>query len=309
MAGEDYPRNKQEFQERFGSEQDCLDYLIRMRWPSGFVCPGCGSKKAWLHPRKLFECSACGRQTSVTAGTIFQDTHKPLRLWFEVMWTVVSQRNGASAANLKDALGFGSYRTACTWLHKLRRTMIRPGRDQLGGVVEVDETYIGGEEEGHRGRGPTEKTLVVVAVECEPNRKLGRVRFRCISDASGESLLPFIVDNVKPGAQVITDGWLGYTGLESKGYKHDVRKIAPSGKKAHELLPHVHLINTLVKRWLLGTHQGAVSPKHLPYYLDEYAFRFNRRLSTHRGLLFYRLVTQALTLAPVTYEEMTAETP
>ena len=306
MVEDDYPRNKQEFLERFSTEQKCLEYLIRWRWPAGFECPACGSKKAWPHPRRLFECSTCGRQTSVTAGTIFQDTRKPLRLWFEVIWTVVSQKNGASAKNIEEALGFGSYRTAWTWLQKLRRAMIRPGRDHLCGTVEIDETYIGGEEDGQRGRGPTEKTLVVVAVECEPNRKPGRVRFRCIPDASGDSLLPFVVDNVKGGSNVITDGWLGYSGLGAKGYKHEVRKVAPSGKKAHELLPHVHLIDTLVKRWLLGTHQGHVSPKHLRYYLDEYAFRFNRRLSTHRGLLFHRLVTQALALEPVTYNHITA---
>lgn len=306
MSDQDYPRNKQEFLGRFQNEQQCLEYLVRWRWPSGFRCPGCGCGKAWSHPRGLFECSACGRQTSVTAGTLFQDTRKPLRLWFEVMWTVVSQKNGASAKNVEEALGFGSYRTAWAWLHRLRRAMIRSGRDQLRGTVEVDETYIGGEEEGHRGRGPTEKTLVVVAVECEPNCKPGRVRFRCIPDASAESLLPFVLDNVVANSKVVTDGWLGYSGLAAKGYKHEARKVASSGKQAHEILPHVHLIDTLVKRWLLGTHQGHVSPKHLPYYLDEYAFRFNRRLSTHRGLLFQRLVAQAVAMTPVTYGTLTA---
>jgi len=187
--------------------------------------------------------------------------------------------------------------------------MIRPGRDKLRGTVEVDETYIGGEEEGHKGRGPTEKTLVVVAVECEPGRKPGRVRFRCIQDASGETLLPFVEDTVEPGATIITDGWLGYTGLIKRGYKHDIRKVDTSGKKAHELLPHVHLIDSLLKRWLLGTHQGHVSPKHLPYYLDEFAFRFNRRLSTHRGKLFYRLVSQGLEISPLTYRDIVTKTP
>ena len=179
------------------------------------------------------------------------------------------------------------------WLHKLRRVMIRPGRERLHGTVETDDTYIGGEEKGSKGRKIGKKTLVVVAVE-EVDGKLGRVRFRCITDASGENLIPFVQDNVEPGSKVRTDGWKGYEGLEKKGYKHVVRQVSGSGKTASELLPNVHIVIALVKRWLMGTHQGAVSSKHLQYYLDEYAFRFNRRLSTHRGKLFYRLMQQAV---------------
>lgn len=298
-----YPLNRQEFVRQFVTEEQCEDYLIRLRWPDGFVCPVCSGRKAWRHPRGHFECSSCGRQTSVTSGTLFDRTRKPLRLWFEVIWAVVSQKNGASARNLQASMGLGSYETAWAWLHKLRRAMVRPGRDKLHGVVEVDETYIGGHEEGLVGRDPaTCKVLVAVAVECGEG-KLGRVRFRCIADGSSAELLPFVKDNVQPGSEVVTDGWKGYAGLGAAGYRHQ-KKIAPTKKEAARTLPHVHLIASLVKRWLNGTHQGRVSPQHLAYYLDEYAFRFNRRMSAHRGKLFYRLVSQAAGQEPVPYAKI-----
>lgn len=210
------------------------------------------------------------------------------------MWWVMSQKTGASAQNLKDAMGFGSYKTTWAWLQKLRRVMIRPGRDRLQGTVEVDETYIGQEEGGIKGRKVVDRALVAIAVECGDGW-IGRVRFRCIPDASEDNLIPFVEDYVEAGSRVVTDGWRGYSSLEPKGYRHDVLMVEGSGKEASELLPHVHLVFSLVRRWLLGTHQGAVSNVHLQYYLDEYAFRFNRRLSTYRGKLFYRLMQQAVT--------------
>jgi transposase-like protein len=292
---EDYPKNFWEFVTRFQREEDCIDYIIKLRWPNGFICPVCRGSKAWKTSRNLIHCVQCGHQTSITAGTLFHNTRKPLRLWFHVMWWVMSQKTGASAKNLKDTMGFGSYETAWTWLHKLRRAMICPGREQLHKSVEVDETYIGGEEEGTKGRKIVDKVLVAIAVEVQ-GRKIGRVRFRCIPNASADNLVPFVQDYVEPGSIVITDGWKGYSPLKNKGYLHEVRKISGSGESASALLPHVHLVVSLLKRWLMGTHQGAVSPEHLPYYLDEYAFRFNRRLSTHRGKLFYRLMQQAVVM-------------
>ena len=181
--------------------------------------------------------------------------------------------------------------------------MIRAGRDRLNGTVEVDETFIGGTEEDTKGRKTETKTLVVIAVEVE-EKKLGRIRFRIIPDASAESLIPFIKENITPGSDVITDGWLGYTSLKKENYAHVVHNISLSKKKASELPPHIHLVASLIKRWLMGTHQGAVSPKHLAGYLDEYAFRFNRRLSTHRGKLFYRLMQQAVTTMPISRQEI-----
>jgi len=293
MQYEDYPKNFEEFIERFKTEDDCFDYIAKLRWPNGFVCPKCNSNKAWKTKMNLFRCSNCEHETSVIAGTVFQGTRKPLRLWFHVMWWVVSQKSGASAQSLKDIMGFKRYGTTWTWLHKLRRIMIRPGRDRLKETVEVDETYIGGEEEGNRGRKIVKKALVAVAVE-EVDNKLGRVRFRCIPDASAKSLIPFIEDNVEPGSVVKTDGWKGYSSVRQKGYDHVIHKIARSEKEASELLPNVSLVVSLVKRWIFGTHQGNIGSRYLQYYLDEFAFRFNRRLSTHRGKLFYRHMQQAV---------------
>ena len=209
-----------------------------------------------------------------------------------------------------DFMGFGSYETAWSWLQKLRRAMVRPDRDKLSGEIEVDETYIGGVEigNGKQGRGAVTKTLVVVATECK-GKQIGRVRFKCIPDASAENLIGFIDENVEENSTVITDGWSGYSPLSSsKTYKHQVKIISSSGQEAHELLPHVHMVNSLVKRWLNGTHQGKVSPKHLAHYLDEFAFRFNRKLSTYRGKLFYRLVQQAVDTPPIPFNEITKST-
>ncbi len=299
MNQEDYPTNFEEFLERFQSEEDCQEYITKIRWPDGFTCPKCRSPNAWKTDRRLRHCSVCGHQASITAGTLFQDTRKPLRLWFHVMWMVVSQKTGASAKNLNDMMGFGSYQTIWAWLDKFRRAMIRPGRDKLKKLVEIDETFLGAKEKGAKGRTPGKKVLIVVAVEIlDAKKPLGRVRFRCIPNASGDFLTPFIRENVESGSAIITDGWKGYESLEKSGYNHVKKKIKGSGKEASDLLPHVHLIVTLVKRWLRGTHQGGVSVNHLPYYLDEYAFRFNRRLSTHRGKLFYRLMQQVVATKP-----------
>lgn len=226
------------------------------------------------------------------------------------MWWVVAQKTGASAHNLMDFMGFGSYETAWSWLQKLRRAMVRPERDRLSGEVEVDETYIGGKEigKGKQGRGAEVKTLVIVATECI-GKQIGRVRFKCIPDSTREYLMQFIKENIEPGSTIITDGWSGYNFLTgSKKYNHEIKAISRSGKEAHELLPHVHLVDSLVKRWINGTHQGRISPKYLSYYLDEFAFRFNRKLSTYRGKLFYRLMQQAVDTPPQPFKEILKST-
>lgn len=303
---EKYPKDFQEFLSQFKSEDDCWDYIFEMRWPDGFICPKCASQQYWITKNRLIHCSNCGHQASVTGWTIFHGTRKPLLLWFHIMWWVVAQKTGASAYNLMDFMGFGSYETAWTWLQKLRRAMVRPGRDKLTGMVEVDETYIGGIEigKGKQGRGAQTKTLVVVAAECN-GKQIGRVRFKCIPKASGENLIGFIEEYIEPGSKIITDAWSGYSILQNSGkYVHEVKIIKGSGQEAHELLPHVHMVDSLVKRWLNGTHQGKVSPKHLPHYLDEFAFRFNRKLSTYRGKLFYRLMQQALETSPMPFNKI-----
>jgi transposase-like protein len=217
------------------------------------------------------------------------------------MWFVTSQKNGGSALGLKRLLGLGSYQTAWSWLHKLRRAMVRPGRDRLRGRVEVDECYVGGVEEGVEGRGAEKKAIVAIAVEILHPKGFGRIRLRQIPDVSGASLTPFVRDSVETGSVVHTDGWSGYREISKHGYEREVSILATSGKLAHAEMPGVHRIASLLKRWLLGTHQGAVSKKHLGYYLDEFVFRFNRRTSTARGLLFYRLLQQAVQVDPTPF--------
>lgn len=290
---EDYPRTLAELEVRFSSEDACREYLFNLRWPDGFYCARCGGEKSWPVRQMLYQCSQCGYQTSVIAGTIFEGTRKPLAVWFRAIWWVVAQKNGASALGLKRILGLGSYETAWSWLHKIRRAMVRPGRDRLSGRIEVDETYLGGLEEGVRGRQTFKKALIAVAAQ-EDGKRIGRVRMLRIPDASADSLHSFIVQTIDSGSVVCTDGWEGYTGLKAKGYIHEVRIIKGSGVSAAKLLPRVHRVVSLLKRWILGTHQGAISPKHLDYYLDEFTFRFNRRTSRHRGKLFYRLLQHAM---------------
>jgi transposase-like protein len=225
------------------------------------------------------------------------------------MWYVTNQKFGGSALGLQRVLGFGSYQTAWAWLHKMRRAMVRPGRDRLAGYVEVDETYIGGDEEDVRGRQTERKAIVAMAVEVLEPKGIGRVRLRRIADCSASSLTPFVCDAIEPQAEVRTDGWLGYNRLAAKGYRHVQTVLAAQEAPAHVVMPAVHRVASLLKRWLLGTHQGAVSPEHLDYYLDEYTFRFNRRKSRARGLLFYRLVEQAVQVDPVPYRHLVGGKP
>ena len=306
MTVEDFPRNLPEFEARFSTEEECRTYLATLRWPDGFRCPVCAGDKPWRHPRGLLECRGCGHQTSVTAGTIFQDSHKPLVLWFRAMWYVTSQKNGTSALSLQRALGLRSYQTAWVWLHKLRRAMVRPDRDKLSGRIEVDEAYVGGEEEHVLGRGLRNKALVAVAAQAE-GKRIGRIRLHHIPDNSAITLRSFIQDAVTPGSTVITDAHNGHDGLERFGFPHETYVIGPRRKRASEVLPRVHRVISLRKRWLLGTHQGAVSIIHLPSYLDEFTFRFNRRNSRSRGKLFYRLAQQAVATHPTTYPQLAAQ--
>jgi transposase-like protein len=303
QAVEDYPKDLLELEARFSTEEACRAYLFQLRWPAGFECPRCGGRKAWPASELLWECAGCHRQVSVTAGTIFQDSRLRLTLWFRAVWWVTSQKNGVSAMGLQRVLGLKSYKTAWTMLHKLRHAMVRPGRDRLQGRVEVDEAFVGGEEEGVHGRQTESKAMIAVAVE-EDGDGIGRIRMRCIGDASAESLMPFIEDSVEPGSVVHTDGWLGYQPLNGKDYRHKITFLTGNSKTPSELLPRVHLAVALLKRWLLGTHQGGVSVEHLDAYLDEFTFRFNRRKSRSRGKLFYRLLEQAVTVQPVPYKSL-----
>ncbi len=300
-----YPMKLEEFEKSFRTEKQCRDYLFKLRWENGYKCPHCEYNKYWQISEIKYKCQSCGYQTSVIAGTIFQDTHKSLTLWFRAIWYITSQKNGTSALGLQGVLGLGSYRTAWTWLHKLRRAMIRPGRDKLQGLIEVDETLIGAPSKGgKRGRGAENKVLVAIAVEIN-DKKIGRIRMSVIEDASSKSLHSFVDAVVEKGSIIITDGWSGYNGLSEKGYTQEVK--IHKNDNPDTLLPHVHTVISLLKRWMLGTLQGACSKEHIGYYFDEYAFRFNRRKSKSRGMLFYRLLQNAVNMQPSTYDDIIAK--
>lgn len=253
-----------------------------------------------------YQCSACGHQVSVTSGTLFQGTRTPLPVWFRAIWWVVSQKNGASALGLKRVLGLGSYETSWTWLHKLRRAMVTPGRERLSGEVEIDDAYLGGPERGLRGRRIQKKAVIIVATEIK-GKGIGRIRMQRVSDLGIQNVGRFLEQSVVPGSTIVTDGWHAYARIA--GYTHRLISGFDRHDPTTDLLPRAHRVISLLKRWLLGTHQGAVSHAHLDYYLDEFVFRFNRRTSQHRGKLFYRLLQNAVQTPPVPYSRILKRGP
>lgn len=276
MARPDFPRTLAEFQGRFATEDHCRRYLVACRWPDGYRCPRCAHAEAYeLGARELFQCRSCRHQVSVTAGTVLHRTRVPLRLWFSAAYLVTTHTPGFSAVQLQRQLGLGRYETAWTMLQKLRRAMVRPERDRLSGLVEVDETYLGGVEAGRRGgrQRDSDKAIVVGAVEVR-GRGSGRVRLAVVEDLSAASLVPFVEAAVAPGSTVLTDGWQGYAPLR-KAYDHRPSTVGDP-RNASKLFPRVHRTFSNLKTWLNGTHHG-VSSKHLPHYIDEFVFRFNRR--------------------------------
>ena len=308
-----YPKSTGEFQAWFRADEDCLDYLDYLewlRWPGGFSCLRCGHGEGWRLGDGRFECARCSARTSVTAGTVFDRTRTPLTVWFTACWLFATQKDGISALSLQQALEIGSYQTAWAMLGRLRSVLVRPGRDRLAGTVEVDETYIGGEEPGLRGgRARGKKVLTGIAVEVREPKGIGRCRMALLADGSSASLHPFVTGRVEPGATVITDAWMGYHGLAGLGYVHQRRSqraVRARGDDPGELLPAVHRVASLAKRWLLSTHQGSVEEAHLQSYLDEFVFRFNRRRSRSRGLVFYRLLELAAGHDPVRYRNIVA---
>jgi transposase-like protein len=306
---QDLPRDLPTFLERFGTDQACRACLVRARWPEGFRCSGCGHDQAYSHKRRLIEeCTACGKQHSILAGTIFEQTKTGLARWFLAIYLVTSSKGGISAMELQRQMGFGSYGTAWAWLHKIRRAMVVPGRQPLGERVEADETLVGGARPGKPGRGAAGKTVVAGAVESRRGqargRRLGRLRLQAVRDASASSLVGFLGQNVLRPAEIATDGWSGYHGLEAAGYAHRPIPLARSWGDAALRLPAIHLVFGLAKRWLVGTHHGAVSAKHLQAYLDEYVFRFNRRTANSIAHRFARLIEQAVLTQPTTYRAL-----
>ncbi len=310
VAGQDYPQTWSQFLDWFHSEEACLDYLERLRWPKDFICQRCGViGAASKTSRHRLVCQSCKHQTSVTAGTIFDKTRTPLKVWLAAAWYITNQKHGVSALGLQRVLGLGSYQTAWAMLHRFRRAMVRPGRDLLTGLVEVDETYVAiGDKSvadgSKRQRHKTTKTLVVIAVEMLEPKGFGRIRLRRITDTSEHQVIPFVKEVIQAGSTVHTDGSAAYRNLTDEGYGHRRTVMLGSETPAHISMPGVHRVASLMQRWLLGTHQGAVQPAQLDHYLDEFVFRFNRRKSASRGMLFYRLLEQAVVTAPVTYRQV-----
>jgi transposase-like protein len=307
-AGVHYPASWGEFQAWFATDADCLDYLDWLRWPEGFVCPGCGHHGGWLVADGRYKCAGCQVRCSATADTIFDRTRTPLTVWFAAVWLFATSKDGVSAQSLQRTLAIGSYQTAWAMLHRVRSVLVRFGRERLTGRVEVDETYIGGEEPGLRGgRAKGKKVLTGVAVEVFEPKGIGRCRMAPLADLSAGSLHPFVADHVEPAATLVTDAWQGYPGLENAGYGHEPRSqraTHAAGEDAGALLPAVHRVAALVKRWLLGTHQGSVDAAHLPAYLYEFVFRFNRRRFRSRDMVFYRVLELAVAHEPVRYRNL-----
>lgn len=299
---EDFPANEVEFDRRFHTEKACLDYLFQLRWPDGFSCPHCGHTEYWISVRGLYLCRQCERQQSVTAGTIFHGTRKPLTLWFKALWWFSTRKGSVSATALKDLLGLGSYQTAWCWLQKLRTCTVFTDRSKLSGTIEVDEFYLGGVHSGQRGRGAGHKCKVAVAIERQ-GRKLGRLRLQVIEQCSEQELTSFAKANITLGSHITTDGWFAYRALQNKGYSHKA-VVQSKAENKESVLPGVNLVTSLFKRVILGTFHGRLDSKYLQRYLDEYVFRFNRRTSRSIGKRFWRIMQQAAHSNPIARKDL-----
>lgn len=318
MGMDEYPKNSKMFNETFTTDASCFDYLFKIRWPEGYVCPVCHERgHFWLLDKGKVKCKGCHHVQSILSGTVFQGTHTPLKTWFQIMWHICLQKNGYSALSLQRSLGF-SYPTAWLCLHKLRKAMVRPDRERLSGEVEIDEAYVGGTHEGRSGRGAFGKSIVLVAVERKRSEKgmpiLGRARLQVIPDVKEKTLNECVMSMVDKGAAVVTDAWRGYSGLGGQGFTHIVSRSKSKVLKTpfdeecmieeDSPLPCCHRVISLLKRWILGTMQGSVGKDHLQDYLNEFVFRFNRRSSKARGMLFWRLVQMSVAQAPTTRAEI-----
>jgi len=312
VAGEHYPATWSHFLKWFPDDAACARYLERLRWPDGFACPRCGViGEAYRSTRARLMCSSCGHQASVTAGTIFDKTRTPLTVWFAAAWYVTSQKHGTSALGLQRTLGLGSYQTAWTLMHRFRRAMVRPNREPLRGTVEIDEAYValGDRDDTYepnalRPKRKTDQLRVVIAAEVLSPKGIGRIRVRRIASFAREHVEPFVQECIDPSALIHTDGSLLYAFLDREGYRHQRTVVQDLNQRRLGSLPVVNRVASLLKRWLLGTHHGAIQPRQLDHYLDEFVFRFNRRTSTSRGLLFYRLITQSCQSGPITYRHV-----
>lgn len=299
-----YPENLREFDKIFKDDDACLNFLEQIRWKDGFECQACGGDKYWVQATGLRRCRTCFFDNSVKVGSVYESSRLPLKTWFYAIWWMTSQKTGVSALNLQKNLGLGSYRTAWLLLHKIRNSMVHADRSLLQGEVEVDEAFIGGFKSGKRGRGAEGKELVVIAAECSGKSRVGRIRIQRVPDATTENLETFVMANIKPGSTIHTDGWKSYSDVKLLGFKHLPKKSATV--HPDELLPRINTVTALLKRWLMGTLHGRLDPKHMDSYFEEFVFRFNRRTSKVRGLLFQRVLENSLRISPTPYVEITS---
>jgi len=282
----DFPKTATEFEARFATEEDCRAHWIEARWGGNPACARCNSTRVWIERGGfLFECADCRHQTSLTSGTLLEKTRKPLKMWFRAVFEISTRRTGISAKDLQRIMGFGSYKTAWSWLHKLRAAMVRPQREPLGPFVQVDEVLVG-------GKGGPHKELVLVAAEAD-----GRVRLAHAENNDADTLKRFVDGQIAADAQVVSDGHAGYNkrSLDKQRHESDARQGC-------------HWTTSLLKRWLLGTHAGAVRPKHLQAYLDEFAFRHNRRKTNGVGRIAARVIEQLVALPPLPMRNIIDET-
>jgi len=288
------PRTLAEFQRRCNSDQPCRDYLIRVLWPDGFVCPNCAGRKAWAVGLRRLRCGRCRTTIWVTMGTVMEKSHLPWRIWFWAAYLLATLTPGVSALQLQRQLGLGSYRTALRICRRLQKAMVNPEREPLRGVVELDDVYVGGKEPGTIGRRTRTKSVVVIAVENHGGH-LGRCRMRALPELSWRVIRPFVAANIASGSTVRTDGLSVYQSAdwEALGCRHRPR-VQKTPAEAGRHLPWVHQITGNLKTWLRGTHHGRVEARHLQEYLDEFTFRFNRRhYRLHGFLTLLLLATKA----------------
>ncbi len=306
----EYPKDIKSFRKKFSNGPACLEYLAQCRWPNGFICPKCLKSGGWLNTKRfVYECKHCGKQTSPTAGTVMHRTHIPIEEWFWAAYLMATHTPGISSTQLQRQLGVVSDTTAWHMLHRLRKGMVSGNRTKLSGLIEVDETFIGGPAKGNKGRGVSaseNKSLVVGGVEVlvysdvkgKRRERAGRLRIAMIVDASAESLGTFLTQNIETGSKIRTDGWPGYSETALSDYVHHIR-IVGSPERAHKRFPHIHKVFGNLKTWLNGTHHG-VEPKYLQNYLDEFTFRFNRRntpMAAFQTLLGISMQKNPLSLA------------
>src|SRR5215218_6441356 len=294
--------------ERFGTEEACREALLGMRWREGLTCPACGGRGfCRLRTRKVFQCNRCKKQVSLTAGTVFQDSKLPLATWFAAIYHLAQGENGISSVELGRRLGV---KQATAWLikHKLMRAMAgrEAGKPKLGGRVEIDDAYLGGERPGgKRGRGAAGKTPVAAAVETTADRRPRRLRLSVVKGFRKKEVEKVAKRDLAPGTNVISDGLSCWPAVEKAGCAH-VPMATGSGKRAAGWAPFKWVNTTLgnIKTAIVGTYHH-VSPKHAPSYLASFAYRFNRR---HRlDSIVERLAWAAVHTVPQPYWVITAD--